>query len=341
MKAKVLTINLEGNGYYLGIEKGCFVIRKEGNVERIPLFENEIGEIVVSSGNFISTSVLASCGFWNIPIIVKTRNGNPVAILRSLDDDAHVKTRIAQYEALQNGKGIAIAKTIVLSKIEGQNMVLQKRSLKEINLEEAEKRIEKIEPKSLRDARKRLLPIEGKASEHYFKQILSLIPFRVNERKSWKAYDGVNNTFNLAYTLLKFKVHSAILNAHLEPYLGFMHSEQFGKPSLVCDLMELYRHLIDDYIIEFSRTLKPRDFTVKTERFSANRIGKREVLSREKTREFARGLNSLFQTKVNIPRIKHGNKQTVETLMSEEALLLAKYLRDEINSWKPRLPLIP
>ncbi len=96
MRAKVLTINVEGNGYYLGMEKGCFLVRdREGNVQRIPLFENEIGEITVSSGNFISTSVLASCGFWNIPIIVKTRNGNPVAVLRSLDDDSHVKTRLA------------------------------------------------------------------------------------------------------------------------------------------------------------------------------------------------------------------------------------------------------
>jgi hypothetical protein len=45
MKAKVQKIVLDGHGCYLGMEKGCFVIRSEsGNVERIPLFENEIGE---------------------------------------------------------------------------------------------------------------------------------------------------------------------------------------------------------------------------------------------------------------------------------------------------------
>jgi hypothetical protein len=32
---------------------------------------------------------------------------------------------------------------------------------------------------------------------------------------------------------------------------------------------------------------------------------------------------------VEIPRIRHGKKQTVETLINEEALLLAQYLRDE------------
>ncbi|MEM3378714.1 MAG: hypothetical protein QW674_07215 [Candidatus Bathyarchaeia archaeon] len=40
-------------------------------------------------------------------------SGNPVAVLRSLDDDSHVKTRLAQYEALNNGKGLEIAKRIV------------------------------------------------------------------------------------------------------------------------------------------------------------------------------------------------------------------------------------
>lgn len=339
MKSKVLNLSIEGCGYYLGMEKGCFAIRdRRGIVERIPLFENEIGEISIASGNLISTSVLASCGFWNIPIIVKTRSGKPVAILRSLDDDSHVKTRIAQYEALTSGKGLEVAKTIVLSKLEGQNMVLRKHGLKEVSLDAVRNRMERLNVESLKELRRRLLPIEGKTSEHYFRQIFSLIPFKVENRRGWKAYDGVNNTFNLAYTLLKFKVHGAVLNAHLEPYLGFYHSEQFGKPSLVCDMMELYRYLIDDYIVEFTRSLKPRDFTVKTEWFSTDRLGKREVLNGEKTREFTRGLNRLFQTKIGIPRIRHGERQTLETLISEEAYLLAKYLRGEVDDWKPRLP---
>lgn len=343
MRAKVLTINVEGDGCYLGMEKGCFVIRdKHGNVERFPLFENEIGEITVSSGNFISTSVLTCCGFWDIPVIVKTRNGNPVAVLRSLDDDSHVKTRIAQYEALSNGKGIEIAKTIVLSKIISQNMVLKKHGLKELDLDFFKARVESLNHESLRDVSRRLLPIEGKASELYYHEIFKLMPrsLRVDNRKGWKAYDGLNNTFNLAYTFLKFRVYMAVLNAHLEPYLGFVHSEQFGKPSLVCDMMELYRYLIDDFLMGFSQDLKPKDFTVKTEWYSSNRLGKRQVLNREKTRELTQKLNQLFEAKVDIPRIKHGKSQKIETLINEEAYLLAEYLRNETDLWKPRIPLL-
>jgi len=143
--------------------------------------------------------------------------------------------------------------------------------------------------------------------------------------------------FNLAYTILKFRVHSAVLKAHLEPYLGFMHSEQFGKPSLLCDMMELYRYLIDNLLIEFSQTLTPKDFTVKKEWYSTNRLGKRQVLNMEKTKELTKKLNQLFETKVAIPRFRHGKSQTIETLINEEAYLLAKYLRNENPQWKPRI----
>jgi hypothetical protein len=54
----------------------------------------------------------------------------------------------------------------------------------------------------------------------------------------------------------------------------------------------------------------------------------------------ADGLNSLFENEVEIPRIKHGSKQTLDTLISEETLLLAKYLRDERKDWTPRIPII-
>jgi hypothetical protein len=40
---------------------------------------------------------------------------------------------------------------------------------------------------------------------------------------------------------------------------------------------------------------------------------------------------------VNVERIKVGNWQTVDTLVSEEALLFAKYLRRERKDWIPRL----
>ena len=54
----------------------------------------------------------------------------------------------------------------------------------------------------------------------------------------------------------------------------------------------------------------------------------------------ADGLNRIFNREVEIPRIKHDNKQTLDTLINEEALLLAKFLRNERKEWKPRIALL-
>jgi|WetSurMetagenome_2_1015567.scaffolds.fasta_scaffold186527_2 CRISP-associated protein Cas1 len=137
---------------------------------------------------------------------------------------------------------------------------------------------------------------------------------------------------------INWKVHKALVNAKLEPYLGFLHSEQFGKPSLICDFMEIYRYIIDDFIIEFCKELNKKDFITKSEIMSRGKIGKREYLNDDETKSFMLALDKLFTSMVNVSRIRHGKRQEFETLINEEALLLAKYLRHERKLWSPRLP---
>jgi hypothetical protein len=48
-------------------------------------------------------------------------------------------------------------------------------------------------------------------------------------------------------------------------------------------------------------------------------------------------LNAIFESKVEIPRIKVEKKQTVETLIKEEALLFARFLRNERKIWRARV----
>jgi len=50
-----------------------------------------------------------------------------------------------------------------------------------------------------------------------------------------------------------------------------------------------------------------------------------------------RELHDYFESKVDIPLIRHGKSQRIETLINEEALLLAKYLRSERDIWNPRV----
>ena len=128
-----------------------------------------------------------------------------------------------------------------------------------------------------------------------------------------------------------------MIRAKLEPYLGFLHSVQFGKPSLVCDLQELYRYLVDDFLIEYCRGLRKKDFITKAESVYRKRKGKREYLNDSEPRLLMNHLHEFFESEVEVLRIRVGSTQTVETLINEEALLLAKYLRNERKIWVPRI----
>ena len=47
--------------------------------------------------------------------------------------------------------------------------------------------------------------------------------------------------------------------------------------------------------------------------------------------------NRFFESMVEIKWIRNGEHQTLETLINEEAQIFAKYMRNEIPSWNPRL----
>jgi CRISPR-associated protein Cas1 len=339
VRSKVSKLILDGHGSYLGMEKGCLIVKdKQDTVERYPLFEKEIGEIVLKSGNLVSTGALSSLGFWGIDVLITTQRGRPVAMLKSLDDDSHVQTRLCQYDAVKGEKWFDITKQFVIGKFLGQNSILEKYDLDFHNTKYIES-IESTDSTNRAYVRRRLMAYESKFTKHYFTQIFQLFPksIRPEVRRSFKAYDGTNNLFNLAYEMLSWKVHRALIHTKLEPYLGFLHSTQFGKPSLVCDVQELYRHLMDDFLIQYCQNLRKKDFVVKTEDLSRKKKGKRVYLNDSKTRNMMKKLNEFFESYIEIPRLQVGKKQTIETLITEEALVFAKFLRDEQQRWIPRL----
>jgi hypothetical protein len=95
--------------------------------------------------------------------------------------------------------------------------------------------------------------------------------------------------------------------------------------------------LVDDYLVGFCQSVRTSDFQLKEERYAGNKTGKRQYLSDKKNRELVHCLDKYFESKVNIARIRRGGRQEIETLINEEALLLAKYLRNERQTWVPRI----
>jgi hypothetical protein len=102
------------------------------------------------------------------------------------------------------------------------------------------RRIKSLESENLEDVRRRLVSLEGKRDEHYFRQIFKLFPekLRPEARRDFQAYDGINNTPNLAYEILSWKVpHSdsksplcsiRLRSVYIEPVSSRWHPQLFS-----------------------------------------------------------------------------------------------------------------
>jgi hypothetical protein len=85
---------------------------------------------------------------------------------------------------------------------------------------------------------------------------------------------------------------------------------------------------------QFETCLRMKKFYSKSG--YARACGKREYLNDTLTLSFAKNLNAYFKTKVATQRIRMGKNQEIETLINEEAFVLASYLRNEKRTWIPR-----
>ena len=106
-------------------------------------------------------------------MLITTRNDRPIAMLKNLEDDSHVKTRICQYESLKNGKVLYLVKQFVMGKMLGQDMVLSKYGMKPYR-----RRVDvnSLQEKDLKKLRRRAMHEEAESAKHYFKEIFQLFP---------------------------------------------------------------------------------------------------------------------------------------------------------------------
>lgn len=341
-KEKVI---LDGFGSFLRINMSCFVVfdseRKE--VKRIPFSENRIAEVRIKVGNSVSADALFALADRRIDTFILSGRGNPAAALMSFADDRHVETRLCQYRAIEGRKAREIAEQLVRAKIKGMKEVLSKYGLHEIDDYPFVQALERLKGKDMKvvRARKELMGYEGKFSEQYFKQFFQLFDesIRPKERITFKVHDGLNNVLNLAYSVLDCKVRMALWRAGLDADLGFLHANRDGMPAFVSDFMEIYRHLADDFVVGYARTTKlsKKNFVPTMVVDHAGNKDRREYLTDNQATEFTDKLYEYFERKVEIPRITGGKRQKIETLISEEAVLFAKYLRNEMQTWTPRV----
>ena len=107
---------------------------------------------------------------------------------------------------------------------------------------------------------------EGAGSAAYFgcfNQLIRNDKFSFKIRNRRPPLDPVNSLLSLGYSLLRHEIQSAINIVGFDPYLGYLHTQRYGRPSLALDLMEEFRPLIVDSVVFNAinrRILTPQDF---------------------------------------------------------------------------------
>lgn len=98
----------------------------------------------------------------------------------------------------------------------------------------------------------KLMGYESQMAIRYWAYIRELIAddqtiFVKRERKG--ATDIVNSMLNYGYAILYVRVWEALLAAKLNPYDSVLHIPQSGKPTLVYDLVEVFRSQVVDRVV--------------------------------------------------------------------------------------------
>lgn len=235
---------------------------------RVPL--REISSIVVSPAARIAQSVLFAC--LRERILVFFINGRCELLGTLAPESAPLGMLRHQMAYVEDAAlSLFLAKMVVKEKIDNQYHLL-KSYAKTVQQEDLRQALP-----LLRALRKKvdsvpsctaLRGLEGAAARAYFSAFAALLDPRLWQfprRSRHPAKDAPNALLNLGYAFLEREVRSAIVALHLDPRLGFLHTSNGRKDSLVFDLMELFRQsVIDRFVLRLLRLkmLKPVDFSM-------------------------------------------------------------------------------
>ncbi|MDD5007497.1 MAG: CRISPR-associated endonuclease Cas1 [Syntrophorhabdaceae bacterium] len=114
--------------------------------------------------------------------------------------------------------------------------------------------------------------LEGSAASAYFSAYTALFPESLGFTKRTRRppEDPVNALLSLCYTLIHYEMVREIEVIGLDPTIGFYHQFEYGRESLACDLVEIYRPEVDRFVWALCRD---RDFTDRDFSYDSERPG--------------------------------------------------------------------
>ena len=167
----------------------------------------------------------------------------------------NILLRKAQYDKYDDaGFRLAFSKKIVKQKIDYSVNVLRefRHNHPDAIDEEALQAIAAVS-ENVGDAQslEQLLGHEGAASAQYFKLLGQLPPqqWRFQGRSRRPPKDAANAVLSFGYVIVTSELRAILDGVGFDPYLGFYHEIDYGRPSLALDLVELFRHAFIDRLM--------------------------------------------------------------------------------------------
>lgn len=313
---------------------------------RVPLIKVE--RVVVFGNVTLTTPALGALLAQGADICFCTQWGRFLGRLTGADRKNSL-LRLEQRRAHDDpARSFILAKAFVAGKLANMRTLLmranRKREDSEIEvavkqLKELLERLAKLErePDAVEDPTRpqagtaygSLLGIEGAGTGAYFGVFPRLLKedWGFTGRHRRPPTDPVNALLSFGYVVLMNQVASAAQVVGMDPYIGFLHSSQYGKPALALDVMEIFRPLIVDSVVLTvlnNGMLKREDFQ---EEFGAWR------LSEKGRRLFLEKLEERLDTEIEHPVF--GYKATYRRVLELEVRLIAKWLTGEISVFRP------
>lgn len=179
--------------------------------------------------------------------------------------EGNVLLRKKQYSL----EGTSIAAHVIANKIHNQNYLLKKKRSKTEEEKDVIKKLEQFEKEVLKEnlSVQEIMGIEGVSAKLYFQSLFK--DYNWKARRPRAKQDTTNCLMDIGYTIL-FNIINALLEMYgFDVYVGILHTQFFHRKSLVCDLEEPFRPIIDCALVKAMNLgqINEKDFWKNNEQY--------------------------------------------------------------------------
>lgn len=246
-------------GVSLSRDNNGFVISNADGKHRIPV--QGISAIHLHQGVQVTSDAIMLAVENEIEVIFARKDGNPVGRVWSPKYGSISTIRKGQLNFSFSHDAVEWIKNVIVRKIENQQALIMALNTddhltatamaKAINrLEDYRNKVERLQGEIVSDIAATLRGWEGQSSKIYFEALNQFLPeeVRFEQRSQHPALDPVNALLNYGYGILYGKIEAALIKAGIDPYVGIMHRDNYNRPVLVYDVIEIYRIWVD-YVV--------------------------------------------------------------------------------------------